>query len=339
LVSMKDIAKRCGVSIATVSKALNDHSDIGEATKQKIVAVAKEMGYFPNSSARALKTNRTYNLGVLFVDAARNGLRQDHFSSMLDSFKNTAESQGYDITFINSNPSRGNRMSYLEHSKYRGFDGVVIACVNFSDPQVQELIRSDIPVVTIDHVFDNRMAIMSDDLGGISDLVRYIHSQGHTKIAYIHGADSSVTRNRVVGYYRTMEELGLDVPDYYVIEGKYRRPDTAAEFTKQLLSLPEDKRPTCIMYPDDYACIGGINAIKEMGLSIPEDISVAGYDGIDIAKVLEPKITTLEQDTMTMGKTAAEKLISLIEKPKTLAIEKITISGWVLSGDSVRKLN
>ena len=99
MVSMKDIAKTCGVSVATVSKALNNQKDIGEETKNHIRAVAREMGYFPNSSARALKTNRTYNIGVLFADEAQSGLTHDFFSAILDSFKRTVESRGYDITF------------------------------------------------------------------------------------------------------------------------------------------------------------------------------------------------------------------------------------------------
>lgn len=336
MVSMKDIAKKCGVSIATVSKALNDHSDIGEATKQKVLAIAKEMGYFPNSSARALKTNKTYNIGVLFVDDARNGLRQDYFSGVLDSFKVCAESNGYDITFINCNKNKS-KMSYLEHSRYRGFDGVAIACVDFLDPEVQELIQSDIPVVTIDHVFDNKLSVLSDNAKGMTDLVEFIISQGHRDIAFIHGTDSTTTRNRIGGYYTTMEKYGIPVKDEYIVEARYRRPDVAAELTQKILELPN--RPTCIIYPDDYACIGGINVIKKNGLSIPEDISVAGYDGIDISKVLEPKLTTIEQNVDEIGAIAAQRLISLIEKPKTTFIDQVVVEGKLLTGESVKKIN
>ena len=149
MVSMKDISAVCGVSIATVSKALNNHKDIGEETKEHIRQVAKEMGYSPNAAAKILKTNRTYSLGVLFVDDEQSGLTHDYFAHVLDSFKRTAEERGYDITFINSCKTRPQRMSYLEHSRYRRFDGVVIACVDFEDPEVEELVRSNIPVVTI----------------------------------------------------------------------------------------------------------------------------------------------------------------------------------------------
>ena len=101
MASMKDIAAACGVSVATVSKALNDHSDIGEETKVRIRDVARSMGYSPNAMARALKTNRTYNIGVLFMDEAQSGLTHDYFSHVLDNFKRTVEEKGYDITFLN----------------------------------------------------------------------------------------------------------------------------------------------------------------------------------------------------------------------------------------------
>ncbi|MBQ5674326.1 MAG: LacI family DNA-binding transcriptional regulator, partial [Lachnospiraceae bacterium] len=116
MVSMKDIAAACNVSVATVSKALNNHSDIGEETRQLVKRTAKEMGYHPNFSARALKTHRSYNLGVLFVDEARSGLTHDYFSHVLEGFKVTAERAGYDITFLNNSRLGKDRMSYLEHS-------------------------------------------------------------------------------------------------------------------------------------------------------------------------------------------------------------------------------
>lgn len=334
MVSMKDIAKKCGVSVATVSKALNDHSDIGAQTKARIRMAADEMGYLPNSSARTLKTKRSYNIGVLFVDDDQSGLTHDFFSHILDSFKVTAESRGYDITFINRNTA-GKVMTYYEHARYRGVDGVVIASVKFTHPEVQELIRSELPVVTIDHVFDNRTAILSDNVGGMCSLVNYIYEQGHRKIAYIHGNQSSVTKNRIASFYRTMSELGLEVPDEYVLAGEYRNTKLAVELTCDLLALKN--RPTCIIYPDDFSAIGGLNAMKSLGLRVPEDISIAGYDGITIAHILEPHLTTVAQDTVTLGKCAANKLIELIESPKTSVIDHIVISGRLLEGQSVRR--
>lgn len=330
MVSMKDISVACGVSVATVSKALNGHSDIGEETKNHIQKVAKEMGYFPNSMARALKTNRTYNIGVLFVDEARSGLTHDYFSHVLDNFKRTVEDKGYDITFLNKGR---NNMSYLEHCRYRGFDGVVIACVNFYDEQVVELVRSNIPVVTIDHMFNNRIGIMSDNVDGIRQLLEFVYERGHRRIAYIHGADSAVTRERLSSFYLNTQRLGIEVPDEYICEAAYRDSAAAGERTRELLNLKNP--PTCILYPDDVACFGGISTITECGLRIPEDISVVGYDGIRIGRHIKPQLTTLKQDTAAIGRLAGEKLISLIEHPKTTLVEQTVIKGDVYEGETV----
>ena len=130
MVSLKDIAKECQVSVATVSKALNDHADISEERKKMIREKAEEMGYRPNLFARTLKTNRSYNIGVLFTDAEHNGLTHDYFAAVLDSFKVAAEARDYDLTFVNCGGSGGKRMTYLEHARYRGFDGIMIALIS-----------------------------------------------------------------------------------------------------------------------------------------------------------------------------------------------------------------
>jgi len=298
--SLKDLAKECGVSVATVSKALNNQPDISAATRERVRAAAHRMGYLPNAAARSLKTNRTYNLGVLFVDERQSGLTHEYFSAVLDSFKVEAEKHGYDITFINHNIS-GRSMSYLEHCRYRNVDGVVIACVNFYDP-----------------------------------LVRQAWACGHRRIAFIHGEKTAVTENRLAGFYQASEELGLKVPEEYVREGIYHDADRCAAETMALLALPQ--RPTCIIFPDDFSALGGYNAISEAGLSIPEDISVMGYDGIYLSRVVKPQLVTYRQNTTALGRTAADKLIEFIEHPRVTLPEQIRVSGKLLDGGSVRSL-
>ena len=332
MVSMKDIAKQCHVSVASVSKALNGYSDIGEETRNLIITTAHEMGYLPNSSAKALKTKKSYNLGVLFVDAAMNGLTHEYFNHVLESFKYRAEEKGYDITFIAGNTA-GQKMSFYERCRYRGVDGVLVACFKYYEEDIQDLIRSELPVVTIDHTFEGKIAVVSNNVQGMEELVSYIYSMGHKKIAYIHGDDTPVTRNRLSGFYRTTQRYGLEIPDEYVKASSYRDLEMAAKATGELLDLPNP--PTCIMYPDDYAAVGGMNEIRERGLRIPEDISITGYDGIDLVRMMEPKLTTLCQDTRKIGRMAAEKLISLIEHPKTTLVDKFSVDGVLFKGGSV----
>lgn len=335
MASIKDIAKMCGVSVATVSKALNDKEDIGEETKRHIKEVAKKMGYFPQYYARAIRMNKSFNIGVLFVDESMSGLTHDYFSNILNSFKVTAEGKGYDITFINSNKKYKKSKTYLEHCRYRGLDGVVIACIDFENPEVLELVASDIPMVSIDYQFPERIAVMSNNVVGMRELVEYIIEKGHQKIAYITGdSTSAVTQSRVKSYMETMEKHGLTVSEGYLLRSEYRNLQKASEYTKQLLEM--DEPPTCIIYSDDYSAVGGIGQIKTMGLQIPEDISVAGYDDIFIAGQLQPRLTTVRQDTEMIGKKAAEKLIALIEKKKKLSTRPIVVDTTLEEGDSVR---
>lgn len=335
MASLKDIARELGVSTATVSKALNDLPDISEETKQLVKEKAKEMGYFPNLAARALKTHRSYNIGVLCVDDKNSALTHPFFSRVLESLKSEAEALGYDITFIGQRLGKEN-MSYVEHCRYRGVDGVVVACVDFSKPEVIELISSGLPVVTIDHIFSNAASVVSDNAEGFTELMEYIISMGHRKIAYIHGRDSAVTKERMVNFYRSMERHGIPVEEDCVVQGEYTDPVAAAKATKKLLRLKNP--PTCIIYTDDYACIGGMGAIEEAGLSIPDDISVAGYDGIPMSEVVKPRLTTVRQDTEQIGKRTVRKLVALIEKPKTTGVESQCVPVVLEKGKSIKNL-
>lgn len=333
MVSLKTIAERCGVSTATVSKALNDHKDISEATRKRVRQVADELGYFPNAAARALKTNRSYNIGVLFEEEAGRGLTHEYFSGVLNGLKKQAEKLGYDITFINT-CFENRKMSYYDHCRYRNFEGVAIVCADFNEPDVVELMNSELPVVTIDYVHHNCTAVTSNNIQGIEELVKYIYSQGHRKIAYIHGQEgSTVTRERLASFYRAVDELGLELPENYIRTANYLEIQGAAEQTKELLNLPNP--PSCIIYPDDTSLIGGRNVIIKRGMKIPQDISVAGYDGTMMSQLLYPKLTTISQNTELIGEEAAKRLIGTIEKPKTTLVERVVIEGSLIPGQSV----
>lgn len=337
MISMKELARHCGVSVATVSKALNDQSDIGEDTKTKIKKAAEKLGYFPNAAARSLKTNRSYNIGVLFVDEANSGLTHEYFAAVLEGFKVEAEKQGYDITFINGQIGK-RKVSYYDHCKYRNVDGVVIACVNFDSPEVIELLGGDIPVVTIDHIHENCSSVLSDNAKGIQSLMEYIYEKGHRRIAYVHGQTSTaVTKARLTSYHRFIESHQLQIPDDYTLEADYLDSSQAMECTRELLDRKDP--PTCILYPDDTALIGGLNEIRARNLRVPEDISIAGYDGSRVSQLLSPRLTTIKQDTAAIGKQAAKKLISTIDKPKTTFTEQIIVEGSLIEGESVGYTN
>lgn len=335
MTTLKDIAAACGVSVASVSKALNHAPDIGLETAERIRRTAQELGYHPNAAARALRTRKTYNVGVLFEDNAHRGLTHEFFSQVLNALKNSLESHGYDVTFVSQNVGPTQR-SFLEHCQYRDFDGVVIANVEFEDPSVGELVRSGVPLVTVDYVFDNVGAVLSDNVQGIRDLVEYMYQLGHRRIAYIYGDNSAVTRSRLASFYRTCESLGLTIPDEYVRGAMYHQPKESGLATRDLLALKEP--PTCILYPDDIALLGGQTEIESQGLRIPDDISIAGYDGIWLCQMLRPRLTTLQQDCQMMGSKAAQLLVEAMESPKTYIPRQILVPGHLIPGQTTKSI-
>lgn len=331
MVSIKDVSVACGVSVATVSKALNNHHDIGEETKESS-GNGKKDGLRSQFCIESIEDEQNLQYRGPFSGKSGNDLTHDHYATVLNSLKCCAEEKGYDITFVSKNGNLSawdHRMTYLEHCKYRRFDGVAVLCTDFHDPEIQELVESDLPVVTFDHVFNDRSAVVSDTVKGISDLVRYAFEMGHRRIAYIHGEESAETKSRVSSFYRTCKELGIEVPPEYVREAAYR--DTTKTYLETEALLKCRICPTCILFPDDFAYIGGFNSITLAGKRVPEDISTIGYDGIEIGKYLEPALATLKQDSELLGRRLAEKLIDEIEQPKICLVEHLLVGRKNLS--------
>lgn len=333
MVTIRDIALKSGFSVSTVSKTLNGYSDVSEETRQIIIKTARELGYVPNAQARALKTNRTFILGILFTDDQNNGLTHLYFSHVLNGFKNKAEESGYNITFINKRWGK-QTITLLQNCKFRGIEGICIACIDVNDPEVQELVYGGIPLVSIDHIFKGHPCVLSNNKEDISLLIKYAYSLGHRKIAYIHGNNSSfVTQQRVKGYVETMKELGLQPRQEYMIESLYVNPSAARSATEKLLKLPD--RPTCILLPDDVSAFGALDAITDAGLKIPEDISIAGYDGVLVYELMNPRLTTIKQNAAKIGEEAARLLIHTIENKKNPILEPVIVEGELIIRDSI----
>ncbi len=337
MVTIKDIALKCGLSIASVSKALSGKAtDINSKTIEYVQNVAKEMGYIPNASARVLKTNHSYSIGVLFEDKTQSGLQHEYFSGILSAIKDGCESSGYDITFISHHISTRN-LTYYEHTRFRNCDGVIIATADFTNPEISYLVESDIPTVTIDYDFENRSSVVSDNSQGMHDIIEYVASKGHKRIAFIHGELTSVTQNRVRSFYHACREYGIEIREDMIKEGTYHVPKVSAIATQELLDMPNP--PTCIIYPDDYSLLGGMTVITKRGLKIPDDISVVGYDGILLSRLMRPEFTTYVQNAKEIGISAAKKVIEIIENPETSKPEILTVKGYLQKGSTVKDLN
>ena len=333
MVTIKDISKKTNVSPATVSKALNGYKDVSPDTAERIKQVAIEMNYLPNTAAQQLKTNVSHNIGVLFVDDSQCGLTHEYFSGILNSAKDELEHLGYDITFISQNVG-GRHASFLEHALYRNCDGVLIACVDFDSRQVREIIESDIPTVAIDYSYEGISSVMSDNVEGGYELTKFLLERGHRKIAFIQGDETIVTRKRLNGYRRAFREAFLPVPESLMLKGAFHDARKSAELTAKLMERKE--RPTAIMYPDDFSYLGGITELERMGVSIPDEVSATGYDGIRMGQFLRPRPTTYYQDSDRIGRLSAKKLVETIEEGDNCVPEQLIVKGKLIEGDTVK---
>lgn len=331
MVKLKDIALTCGVSTATVSRALNGQINPDRKRAAYIRQKAKEMGYIPNAAARTLKTSRSSNIGILYED------RMDHeyFSLLLNELRFGAEAQGYDLTFIRRSMHDQEAGTYCDRVRRRSLDGVIVVQADFHSADVMRLIADKIPTVVIDHAYEGCDCVMSDNHTGMAALVRAAWDLGHRRIAFIHGEDSVVTRERLAGFYKQCAELGVRVPLEYVRESHFHDPAACAREAAALMEGGEP--PTCILCPDDFSCLGALGALEERGLRVPRDVSLAGCDGIRMGQMLHPRLTTIRQDAAGTARQAIALLLDAIENPETHQSRQITVAGTLLPGETLGK--
>ncbi|WP_214716114.1 LacI family DNA-binding transcriptional regulator [Exiguobacterium sp. s151] len=302
-----DLAKKTGFSITTVSKALNNYKDVSEKTRAKILKAAAEMDYLPNAHAQSLSTKKSWAIGVMFSEANEVGMKHPFFNGIIESFRHATEEHGYDLIFASRN-LRNRDMSYLEHFKHRAVDGIVVICSDRMDEQVQELMQSDIPIVVVDMDSANCSVVYSDNAEGARMAVNYLYELGHRAIAHIAG-DSSIDAGaaRVKGYELAMHALDLPIQPGYLVNAGFFSVEEGKQAMEKLLLLASP--PTAVFVAGDQMAIGAIEAVHEHGLRVPEDISIIGYDDIEMIKYITPKLTTIRQDTDEIGEAAAELLI------------------------------
>ena len=335
MVTLKDIARECKVSFSTVSKALKGSPEISIETTEFIKKKAHEMGYHPNIAARSLRTNRTYDIGVIFEDKTGAGFQHQYFATIISGLQKVAFKKGYEMTFVGGDSTKN--YDYYSHALARNYDGLAILSCDFTSSGITGLVKSEIPTVSLDYFYDlDHAAVMSDYTAGINELLEYVISMGHKKIAMIHGEKTWVTDERIQAFNKVCKAHGIDVPTEYFAEGLYHDPVTSSAATEVFLSLPEP--PTCIFYPDDYAALGGIRELTSRGLTPGKDISIVGYDGIALTSMMIPPLTTYEQNGETIGRVMAEALINKIENPENFEPKKEMITGRLIKGGTVVKL-
>ena len=330
MIRLKDIAEACGVSVATVSRALNGVTNENKERTAFICQTARQMGYYPNAAARTLKTSRSSNIGILYEDR----MNHEYFSSLLDELRSAADERGYDLTLIGRRDS--GRETYYDHARRRNLDGVIVIQADFESPDVIRLAGSDIPTVVIDQIYEGCDCVSSDNRASMKRIVRYAYDRGHRKIAFITGQESAVMRERLGGFYEICAELDIRVAEDTVREGRFHDPERCSEIVREILSGAE--KPTCILCPDDYSCLGALWDLKAEGIRIPEDVSLIGYDGVRMSRMIRPALTTYRQNTEALAQEAIGLLLEAIEKPEEHKPRQVTVEGMLSEGKTLAEI-
>lgn len=333
MITLKDISKRSGYSVTTISKVLNNYDDIPETTKRKILNLCDEMGYIPNVSARSLRSQKSYTIGVIFGEITGLGLQHPLFSKILESFKNEVEEEGYDIMFL-SNKGMNERGSYLEHSIRKQVEATFVLTADHSSKEMQDLYKSEIPTVVIDFHSSDVCNVTSNNRCGIFEAVEYLKSIGHTKIGTIYGGEFlEIGKIRKDIFREAMIHHGLEYDEKYNAFGNFFSKQDGYHAMKDILL--RDQQPSAIFCASDMILFGAMEAINEFGMSVPEDFSLVGFDGIDMGQLLSPRMTTVKQDTDRMGQIAAAKILEMInDKDHHQITETIEVDTQFIIGET-----
>jgi LacI family transcriptional regulator len=315
--TIKDLARRSGVSIGTVSRALNGYRDVSDETRRRVLALAEELDYTPQAAARTLARQRSQVIGVfLATGEGHPDLQHPFFLEVLVGVRDALADKGYDLLLFagrTAGPGYGST-SLLSRCRQHGVDGAVVMGVDPEDVELRQLARSDLPCVAVDVDLRGRrsLTVSSDNVAGARAAVAHLHGLGHARIATVAGPlDTRPARDRLRGFRQGITEAGLAYRDELVTYGDFY-VDSGYRAGRGLLSLAEP--PTAVVAASDLMAVGVYRAAREAGRRVPEDLSIVGFDDIAEAGHLHPALTTLRQDKSGLGRAAASALLTRIER-------------------------
>lgn len=309
-VTIYDVAREANVSIATVSKVINNTGRIGEKTKRKVEEVMKRLDYQPNMMASALMGKQTKTIGLLIPDLAN-----PFFSELARSIEDRAHEFGYNLVICSTDylPEKENK--YLNLLKRKNVDGFILASGFENLEKVEEMVKEQVPVAIVARdfpMFSINTVALDDFMGGYL-AASHLMKLGHQKIAVI-ARDVWSNRERLRGFKQALEEKNIEfMGNFEYIDG----PSHVDPGKKMALNyLTGDDVPTAIFACNDLLATGAIQAVKELGKSVPDDVSIMGFDNTLIATIVEPPLTTIAQPIQNMGKEVLDLIVSMINGEK-----------------------
>ncbi len=313
MATIKDIAKAAGVSVTTVSRALNGYSDVSERTRKKIKQIADDLSYSPNALARSLVMNKTKTIGLLVSGISREGAKDNIVFEVLTGVNEYCGHVDYDIVLFNTSSSQQKQKTYTQLCRERRVDGVVIQGIKNDDPYLMEVVESDIPCVLVDIPIqgDTVGYVATDNVAGAKEAVQHLVDLGHRQIGMINGHDRAfVSQERIQGYQDGLESNHLPYNEDLVYNGGFSEKQAEEAAVSLLNTFPETSAIFCA---SDLMAFGVMRAAKRVGREVPEELSIIGYDNIILSSYVTPSLTTISQDMFQIGYSAAGLLIDLLE--------------------------
>ena len=308
MVTIYDIAKATGYSAPTVSKALNGAGHLLEQTRTAILKTAEEMGYEPNSAARSLATKRTYLIGVIYDDPSmQRGFNHPVFSGVLNKFRENVEAAGYDIIFLSCHT----KLSYKAHASFRAVEGVAIINADSKfNKEMQTLNGIGIPCVSTNASIPGICTIVSDNKKAGYKAAEYLVSKGHKKIGFLSAPNDEylpASKERYEGFCQYMDEIGHPFDQSYFQQCESWTVPGGQKAFEELYKRHSDI--TAIFAVSDLIAMGVMNYSREIGIKIPQDLSILGFDDDRVSEYTTPRLTTFRQDSEGIATLAADLLL------------------------------
>lgn len=310
--TMKDIAERAGVSVATVSRVLNNSKPVSDELRDKVLRVVKETGYKPNALARSLIKQRTGTIGVIIPD-----LDNETFADLIKGIELILDENDYVLVVTNTMGQVEKELEMFNLFEEKRVEGIIFSGVSLTEEHKEFFVKYQIPTVLVGQKFKelNLPSITIDNFQAAFDMTQYLINLGHKKIAMIRGPmyDQQAGKERVLGYKTALRENDIEIKDEYIKQGDFTI-ESGYQSMEEIFENAD--KPTAVFAASDKMAIGALNCCLDNGLKVPKDISIAGFDDMELATAVRPQLTTIHQDQVQKGIKTAEILLEVMMREK-----------------------
>ncbi|WP_176223934.1 LacI family DNA-binding transcriptional regulator [Thalassobacillus devorans] len=311
MVTIRDVSKLSGCSVATVSRVINKSGYVSADAKQAIQKAIKELNYKPNTIARSLSGKKTYTVGLIIPD-----IMNPFFPEIARAIEDVASEIGYTVLLCNTDDNLQKEKNYIDVLQTKQVDGIIIASYTIDEQQILNLYQDRFPVVVLDRIFhsSNIPAIVSKNREGSYIAVKHLIDQGCKKIAHIAGPfEVYASRERFVGFEEACKKNTCYLPSLISYQNGFH---VSHGFDGMNELLDKDSEIDGVFAGNDLMALGALKALNKRGISVPKDIKLVGFDNTSLSAMTIPSITTIKQPIYEIGKRAMNTLLSIIDGKK-----------------------